>query len=214
MQNPIIYYLYDPLCVWSYGFSSVIQEFYQKHQEEGLEFRVLSVGMYVGEQEGRIGEVAEHLGDLYPQVEKMTGVAFGQGFRDKILEPGTAAFSSLPGALAMAAFRRYQPDNAIPFAVRIQKAIYDEGRFPVEAKTYGYCAEDFGMNAQDFMKLMVDKELLEHVKQEFKVVKEWGIKGYPAVIYQPKEQGYLMNQGYAPLNTLEYAFEKVKQEAD
>lgn len=212
-QNPVIYYVYDPLCGWCYGFSPVIQEFYQSHQEEGIEFRVLTGGMILGEKEGPVGEVADYIRQAYPQVEKTTGVSFGKAFQEKILEPGTAQFTSLPGALAMAAFRRYQPDNAIPFAARIQKAIYEEGRFPAEAKTYGQCAEDFGMNAQDFMKLMVDKDLLELVKQEFKVVQQWGIQGFPAVIYQHKEQGYLMTRGYVPLDTLEYTFDKVKEEA-
>lgn len=211
MERPVIYYIYDVLCGWCYGFSPVMEEFYQQHQEN-VDFRVLSGGMVLGEREGPIGEVAGYIEQAYKQVEETTGVKFGEGFLNNILKPGTAQFTSLPGALAMATFRLYQPDNAIAFAARMQKALYDEGLPPAEAKTYGHCAEDFGMNAKDFMRLMVDKKKLELVNEEFNVVKKWGIQGLPAVVYQKKEQGYLLTRGYTPLTELNKNFEKVKEE--
>ncbi|MDR9442665.1 MAG: DsbA family protein [Schleiferiaceae bacterium] len=210
---PVVYYVFDALCGWCYGFSPVMETFYEKHREDPLEFRVLSGGMVLGEREGPIGEVAGYIKEAYKEVEKNTGVAFGQAFLDNILAPGTARFTSLPAALAMAAFRRYQPDNAIPFAARIQKAIYAEGKPPAEASTFGECAEDFGMQSAAFMKLMVDKELLELVRREFKVVQEWGIRGFPAVIYQAGEQGYLLAQGYTDEAGLEENLKMAREKA-
>lgn len=207
----MVYYVFDALCGWCYGFSPVMEAFYEKHREDPLEFRVLSGGMVLGEREGPIGEVAGYIKEAYKQVEQTTGVTFGQPFLENILAPGTARFTSLPGALAMAAFRRYQPDNAVPFAARIQKAIYAEGLPPAEAQTYGTCAEDFGMTATAFMKLMVNKELLELVRREFKLVQEWGVKGFPAVIYQAHQKGYYLTQGYTDLAGLEGALVKARR---
>lgn len=210
MERPVIYYIYDALCGWCYGFSPVISKFHEAHKDD-FEFRVISGGMILGEREGPIGEVAGYIKEAYKQVEETTGVKFGEGFLKNILEPGNAEFTSLPSALAMATFRLYQPDNAIAFASRMQEAIYNEGWPPAEAKTYGHCAEDFGMNADDFMRLMVDKKKLELVQEEFKLVQKWGIQGFPAMVYQKKEQGYLLNRGYVPFEQLEKGLEQVRE---
>ena len=211
MERPVIYYFYDILCGWCYGFSPVIQRFY-KEQKEHFDFRVISGGMVIGEREGPIGEVAGYIRKAYRDVEEKTGVKFGQAFLDGPLKKGSMQFTSLPGALAMATFRLYQPDNVIPFAARLQKAIYDEGLPPAEAKTFGHCAEDFGMNASDFMRLMVQKEKLELVMKEFKLVQEWGIQGFPAVVYQKEQKGYLITRGFLNYQQLSENFKKVREE--
>lgn len=206
MDRPVVYYIFDVLCGWCYGFSPVIAQLEEEYRDD-FDFRVISGGMILGEREGPVGEVAGYIKEAYPQVEEMTGVKFGEAFLKNILEPGTAQFSSLPGALALATFRLYQPDNALAFARRMQEAVYKEGLPPTEAKTFGHCAEDFGMNATDFMRLMVDKDKLELVQNEFKVVKHWGIQGFPSVVYQKGEKGYLINRGYRPYSELKQSFE-------
>jgi putative protein-disulfide isomerase len=207
MEKPVIYYIYDPLCGWCFGFSRVIKKLHQQFASE-IEFRVMSGGMVTGEREGPIGEVAAYIADAYKQVEETTGVKFGQAFLEGTLKEGKAQFTSLPGALAMAAFRTYQPDNAVAFAARIQEAIYVEGLAPAKAQTYGHCAEDFGMNATDFMKLMVDKRYLNIVQEEFKVVQKWGVKGFPSVVYQKEDKALLIARGYTAYENLE---ESLKQ---
>lgn len=212
MEKPIVYYIYDVLCGWCYGFSPVITAFHKKYKDD-FEFRVVSGGMVLGEREGPIGEVAGYIGKAYRQVEETTGVKFGKGFLEGTLAKGEAHFTSLPGALAMSVLRYYQPDNAVAFAARMQKAIYDEGLAPSEAQTYGYCAEDFGMNATDFMRLMVDIDRLDLVKKEFKTVQQWGVQGFPAVIFQKGDQGYQIARGYLPLDNLEANLESAREAA-
>jgi putative protein-disulfide isomerase len=209
MERPVINYIFDALCGWCYGFSPVITQFYENHQEH-IDFRVISGGMILGEREGPIGEVAGYIKEAYQQVEETTGVKFGQGFLKNVLEPGTTHFTSLPAALAMATFRMYQPDNTVAFAARMQKAIYDEGLPPAKAQTFGHCAEDFGMNSKDFMKLMIDKDKLGLVTKEFEVVKQWGVKGFPTVVYQKKDKGHVLARGYMPLDKLEENLKIVK----
>lgn len=206
MEKPVIYYVFDPLCGWCYGFSPVIRAFAQKHALE-FEFRVVTGGMVLGEREGPIAAVAPHDRSLYERITALSGQKFGEAYFQDLLGPGTAFCSSLPGALAMAAFRTYQPDRALDFAARIQKAIFGEGLPPAEAQTFGHCAEDFGMNSEDFMKLMVKKRHLEIVQKEFKVVRQWGIQAFPAVVLEEGDKGYLLGRGYQSLAMLEAQLE-------
>ncbi len=209
MERPVVYYIYDVLCSWCYGFSPVIHKFYEEHKDE-FEFRVMSGGMVLGEQEGPIGDLPASIKDGFKRVSELSGRKFGDEFY-QMLEEGSAVLSSLPGALAMAAFRTYQPDNTIAFAKRMQEAIYQEGLEPSAAKTYGHCAEDFGMNSADFMKLMVDKDRLELVKQEFQIVKSWGIQGFPSLVYQEKDKAFFLARGYLNGEELEANLQQIKE---
>ncbi len=208
MERPVIYYIYDILCSWCYGFSANIQEFYEMYKED-IDFRVISGGMVLGENEMKIGDLSPEIVSSFSRIEEMSKRPFGEAFK-ALLEKGETHLSSLPGALAMAAFRQYQPDNSIAFAKRMQEAFYQEGLPPTEAKTFGYCAEDFGMNAEDFMKLMVDKDRLELVRTEFEVVKKWGISGFPAVVYQEKDKAYLLARGFTSLENLQESLKQIK----
>ncbi len=200
MERPVIYYVFDVLCSWCYGFSGNIKQLEEEYKDR-IDFRVMSGGMVIGEREGPIGELSPEIVESFKRIEEMSGQHFGEEFF-AMQQKGEAILSSLPGALALAAFRTYQPDNAVKFASRMQEAIYKEGLEPASAKTYGHCAEDFGMNAEDFMKLMVDKDRLELVKEEFSIVRKWGITGFPAVVLQNKDKAYLIARGYTDYESL------------
>lgn len=201
MERPVIYYVFDVLCSWCYGFSANIQKLQEEYKDR-IDFRVMSGGMVIGDREGPIGDLPPEIVNTFKRIEEMSGQPFSPEFYT-LQEKGEALLSSLPGALALAAFRTYQPDNTIQFASRMQEAFYQEGLEPASAKTYGHCAEDFGMNAEDFMKLMVDKDRLELVNEEFAIVRKWGISGFPAVIFQDKDKAYFIARGYQDYESLE-----------
>jgi len=201
MERPVIYYVFDVLCSWCYGFSANIKKLQEEYNDR-IDFRVMSGGMILGDREGPIGDLSPEILAAFKRIEEMSGQHFSPEFY-ALQEKGDALLSSLPGALALAAFRTYQPDNAVQFASRMQEAIYMEGLEPASAKTFGHCAEDFGMNAEDFMKLMVDHERLELVKEEFAIVRKWGISGFPAVVFQNKDKAHLIARGYTDYESLE-----------
>ncbi|MGB0177239.1 MAG: DsbA family protein [Owenweeksia sp.] len=209
--KPVIYYIYDALCGWCYGFSHVIQEFYSNNKDH-YDFQVLSGGMVTGEQEGPVGEVAGYIKTAYQDVEKTTGIEFGKAFLEDVLEEGAAYFSSVPPALAMALFRTQRPEAVVPFATRLQKAIYFEGMPPAELSTYATCAREFNMDGELFQQRMTDPAVQNLVQQEFHVVARWGIKGFPSVVYKDGDHAYMISRGYSPLAELEDTFEKVKAE--
>ena len=209
MERPVIYYIFDVLCSWCYGFSANMHAFYEDNKDE-IDFRVMSGGMVLGQDEGPIGALPQQIKDGFKRVEEMSGRPFSPAFY-QMLEKGDAQMSSLPGALALAAFRTYQPDNTIAFAKRMQEAFYQEGLPPAEAKTFGHCAEDFGMNSEDFMKLMVDKDRLELVRTEFEVVQKWGVTGFPAVVYQYKDKAYTLARGFTSKEQLAENLQRIKE---
>lgn len=211
LQKPIVYYVYDALCGWCYGFSENILAFHEKHKDE-FDFLVFSGGMVTGEREGSINEVAGYIKSAYKNVEETTGVKFGDEFISKTLEEGTAYYSSVPASLAMALFRTQKPDQSIEFAARIQRAIYDEGLPPAEVSTFGHCAKDFNLDPELFQQKMEDPMIQNLVQEEFKTVSSWGIKGFPSMIYKEGNHAYMIARGYTPMDLLEETLSNVQNE--
>lgn len=210
-DKPTIYYVYDALCGWCYGFSPVIKEF-KKNHEDDFNFRVLSGGMVTGERVGPISKVAAYIKDAYHDVEERTGTRFGDEFIQKLMNDGQDIFTSVPAAMALALFRTQQPDKEVEFASRMQSAIYYQGLAPADWNTYGQCAADFGINAQEFTEKLQSEKILELAQKEFQVVSNWGIKGFPSVLLQKGQQAYLIARGYSDLASLEETAEKVMEE--
>lgn len=209
LDKNLVYYIFDPLCSWCYGFTPVLQKFAQLQTSE-LEFRVMCGGMLIGDSEVYAHELGEDIKKGFSRIAELSGQTFGEAFY-KRLEQTDLKLSSLPGSLAMATLRYYQPDQALEFAHEIQKAFYKEGKNPVSVQTYGECAEDFGMNASDFMRLMVDKERLQIVQKEFEIVRNWKVGSFPTLLYQNGEKALLFSRGYCSLEELNQRYELAKE---
>ena len=205
-NKPTIYYLYDALCGWCYGFSPVINELYDQYHEK-VDFKVLSGGLVTGSRVGPIGVVAGYIKEAYKNVEEKTGVKFGEAFLSEVLEPGTEQFTSIPPALAMALFRNQLPNKQLSFATRIQKAIYGEGMAPSEWTTYGQLAAEFGLNAIEFAEKMQHPKLEELIHEEFKIPEQWGINGFPALVFQDINGASLISHGYQAYDEVAKAVE-------
>lgn len=207
-----IIYVYDALCGWCYGFSDAFQEFYNNHESD-CDFEVVSGGMVTGDRVGPIGEVAGYISWAYKDVEKSTGVKFGKDFLDKTLQEGDAIFTSIPAARAMAVFRKERPDDVVAFAARLQKAIYYDGKAPLDWSHYGSIAADFGLDAQDFVEKIQSEEALVAAKQDFQRSGQLGVTGFPTVFVEtPEGQRYVLCRGYASAAQLENQFTQIHQQ--
>lgn len=197
-----IYYLYDALCGWCYGFSPVFQEFYEEFLPD-YSFEVISGGMIQGDRIGPIGEVASYIGDAYKQVEERTGVQFGVNFLDGTLKKGTAIFTSVPPARALTAMKQLQPDSQVPFAGALQKAIYFDGMEPEDMEGYIRLAGDFGVDATDYSRLLNAEDNAYAAREEFMFTQQLGVQGFPMVVLKnDHDQYYLVSSGYVPGDVL------------
>ena len=210
-NKPTIYYLYDALDGWSYGFIPVIEKLYETYHNQ-IDFRVLSGGLVTGNRVGPIGVVAGFIKEAYKNVEESTGVKFGKPFLEEVLEPGQEQFSSEPPALALALFRNQLPEKQLAYAIRMQKAIYHEGMPPSEWTTYGQLAAEFGLNAIEFAEKMQHPKLEEIIFEEFKIPEQWGITGFPAVVYQDPYGASLISRGYQSYEQVSAALETIMKD--
>lgn len=203
-----LWYVYDALCGWCYGFSPVMQRLHSEYAPT-LDFEVISGGMIRGSRIGAIGEVAPYIAKAYKDVENRTGVRFGEGFLQGILAEGTAIFTSIPAAMAMAAFKSLQPHNAVAFAHTLQNAIYRDGIEPSNHQAFGKYAEEFGIAADDFLELMLSPFTEERAEAEFDLCARLGITSFPTVLVQQGNQLTMIAQGYTEYDELKNRLDMV-----
>ena len=197
-----LYYCYDALCGWCYGFSPVITEFARRHRE--VPVQVVSGGMITGERIGPIGEVAGYIKQAYRVVEDRCGVEFGQSFLRDILEEGSAVFTSVPAAVAMAVFQEQQPERALEYAAVLQRAIYYDGIEPLDQAAYADRAAALGADREDFLTKMEDPAYLEKAEADFALSQRFGVTGFPTLVYESTSgELYALARGYLPLQNLE-----------
>lgn len=199
-KKPLVYYFFDPLCGWCYGFGPVMMEFYRQHKAE-YNFEIVSGGMLVGNRIKPIGSMKDFLLQAYKQVEKTTGITFGDGFL-KTLEKGTAVYSSVEPSIALEVFKSYQNDEALAFAHDLQKAIYFDGIEPAEISHYKSLAEKWNIKGDEFVEKMKDPAFLEKAEAGFRLSKQLGVSGFPAILIYKSGQFHQISEGFTSLTNL------------
>lgn len=199
-----IFYFFDPLCGWCYGFSPAIAEVYSQWQDKAT-FRVIAGGMVRGERSGPISNVSAYLKKAYPDVEARCGVQFGAGFL-KQLEVGTLWMDSLPPSRALAVYREMGSQHELRYAAHLQHAIYSEGHEPNDLQGWAERAEQFGLKhghtAADFLAQLEDPSSLEKAEAGFYESQQFGVQGFPSVVVHSADQYYLIARGYRPASEL------------
>jgi putative protein-disulfide isomerase len=208
-ENMKIIYVYDALCGWCYGFSSVMMKFQEKYKDS-LSFEVISGGMITGNRIGPIGEVASYISWAYKDVEKATSVKFGDEFLNKTLKNGDAIFTSIPPAIALAVFKGLDPNNSIRFAAELQKAIYYDGIEPEYIDAYGQIATKFGLDADSFVLKMKDPFYKKLAEDDFKKSADLKVSGFPTIFIEMRGTYYKIGSGYMTFSDLESNFSQVK----
>lgn len=204
-----IIYVYDALCGWCYGFSPVMQQFYEKYQAE-LDFEVVSGGMVTKDRIGPIGEVAGYISWAYKKVEDATGVRFGTSFLQGVLRDGKAIFTSIPPSIALSVFKTHFPEQSVAFAARLQRAIYYDGIEPANFSEYGKLAAEFGLDASHFVTEMQTEKSAALTQSEFALSEQLGVTGFPTVFTLYDNKVIPVARGYVPFEQLERQFFQAK----
>ena len=197
-----IIYVYDALCGWCYGFSPVLSQFQEKYKDI-LNFQVISGGMILGSRIGPIGEVASYISKAYKEVEKVTGVEFGNAFLNNTLKNGDAIFTSLPPAIALSVFNELNAGKIVQFTSAMQRAIYYDGIYPEDLEAYGLIATKFGIDAKSFVLKMKTPLYRKLAEDDFETSSKLNVSGFPTVFIENNESYRKIGSGYMTFNQLE-----------
>lgn len=197
MPSKKIVYVHDPLCGWCFGFSPVIHRLNEATQRRAS-WEILAGGMVLGDRVGPIGRVSGFLKRALPRLEDTTGIQFGRPFLDNVLAGGTMVLSSMEPSRALQAVKTLAPDRALPFAMAVQKALYEQGLDVTSMSVLGEAAEAVGVSGFEIEYLKT--ESYEKTLAEFRRVNDMGVMGFPTLLGIDGDDVRVFSRGWAPFD--------------
>lgn len=202
VEKTELVYVYDPLCGWCYGFTPVMVKLKERYGDS-LSITVLSGGMITGDRARPIGQMAAFIKQAYKEVEKTSGVKFGDAFVRGTLEEGKIIFSSLPPSIALTVFKSFNEKRSLEFAHAIQKMIYYEGKDPNDVASYTALLEPYNIDANEFEKRFKDPVYKNKTEEEFSKADYPDVKGYPTVFVKQNGKLQMITSGYDSYEKIE-----------
>jgi putative protein-disulfide isomerase len=197
-----LYYFYDALCGWCYGFSPVMHEIAEKYIHGQVKLEIISGGMVPRQDARPIGEKSAYILQALPRLEAMTGVQIGEEYR-RVLEEGTRIMYSDLAARALSHWKRLAPDQQLSLVKEIQRRIYNRGEDPTRKELYIEAARTLGADARAFSDFDTSEETAYQAAAEEHFTRELGISGFPALVGLKAGKFYLLARGYTPWADLE-----------
>jgi len=207
MTKDTIYYVYDPLCSWCYGFSPVIKKIKSAYKDQ-FDFQVISGGMQFGERKQPVSAIRDYLKGAYKNVTERTGVEFGEEFM-AVLEDGHRMLDSIPPSIALSIIKDLKPEEALNFAATIQEAIYFNGMDWNTVEAYFPYLKAYDISSDEFKRKFEDPIYKEKTLEDFNLAANFGVTGFPSVILKKDEKYYLLVQGFVPFEQLNATIEQV-----
>ena len=202
--KPTLIYCYDAYCGWCYGFSPVIKNITAAFEKE-LNTDVLSGGMILPEKPTHIRSVAGFIANAYKNVEELTGIKFGEDYLWHIFHPEDSDWypNSEKPAIAMCIFKEYYPARCIEFASDLQYALHWEGRDLTDDESYRHLLEKYSIQPEVFYEKLASDAYTEMAYEEFALMKQLQVNGFPTVFIQTDElQLTMVARGYTDEETL------------
>ncbi|TAE48132.1 MAG: DsbA family protein [Bacteroidetes bacterium] len=197
-----IFYIYDALCGWCYGFSPAVRRIYDTFSPE-IPFEIISGGMVMGARRGPMTQMAAYIEQASKRITEMTGVEFSPAFYENILyNPQYNGDSEYPG-IALSLFKSQRPEESFDFSAALQKALFMEGKSLSDMATYHEIALQFGFEPGEFVAAMQLPEAREIAHSEFDWVKGLGIQGFPAMVGLKDEKLTLLANGCMPFESVQ-----------
>lgn len=194
-QKTKIYYVFDPLCGWCYGFSPVIQQVAAGWTGK-VEVEVVVGGMVTGTQEGIMDPgMARYILSAFPRVEKLAGVKFGEAYK-KQLESGRYYSSSVASCRAVVAFRSLKPEKTLAFISAIQRKMFVDGSDLQKMDEMAEIAASLGVDKATFIQKAQSEENRKATELDFKRAAALGVNGFPSLVIEKTGKFEKLTEGY------------------
>lgn len=206
-MNPArLLYVTDPLCLWCYGISTVIENFYKELPNE-MVTETINGGLFPAAQAKKCDQnFRDYLKNASIQVTKLSGKEFSASFWQLLATPGFT-YNTEPSAKASVVVKNLAGEQAmLKFMHLLQQAFFVEGKNVMQPSILALLAEPFDIPNQDFLDFYFSDECLNLTKQEYAEAKQLGVQGFPALLYLKERQGYKLAAGFSDLENLRDAF--------
>jgi putative protein-disulfide isomerase len=201
-ENSLVY-VGDPMCSWCYGFGVPLQQLLE--QLPGVPLAVVLGGLRAYNKEVMPDALKSTLHHHWQEVTKRSGKPFGHGQFDR----EGYIYDTEPACRAVVTIRTHAAEHALAMYHAIQHAFYENGRditqasvladvwqelreALVDSKTSG----DIDLSRDAFIEAFESDSIKTQTRNDFAMVQQWGIRGFPALIAVVNGEAQLVANGY------------------
>jgi putative protein-disulfide isomerase len=182
MHEPVLHYLYDPLCGWCYGAAPLVQA-----ARRVLPVQAHAGGMMTGSRRQRVSpQLRDYVMPHDRRIGQLTGQPFGADYLDGLLRDTTAIFDSEPPIAAVLAAERLA-GRGLDMLSRLQTAHYVEGRRIADTSVLVEQAAAIGLDAAAFAAALDEIEgagVQAHIAESRSLMQRVGASGFPTFVLE------------------------------
>ncbi len=206
MSQELIYFA-DPMCSWCWGFAPVVEQVRVRYGAR-LPLRLILGGLSVGTTKPLDPRGKATIREHWEHVAELAGQPFDFGF----FEREDFVYDTGPACRAVVTARRLRPEQALDFLNHLQRGFYAENRDVSDRATLVAAAEEFGLDGAAYAAAYDDEATWQETLADFRITRNTGIDGYPALLAGDREAGYVfVTLGYQPWPRIEGVLESWRE---
>jgi putative protein-disulfide isomerase len=220
MNENSLVYVGDPMCSWCYGFGVPLQKLLQ--QLPGVPLAVVLGGLRAYNKEVMPTALKNTLHHHWEEVAKRSGKPFGTGQFDR----EGYIYDTEPACRAVVTIRTHAAEHTLAMYHAVQHAFYAQGRDItqtavladvwqevretwVDSKT----THDIDFSRDAFVEAFESDTIKTQTRNDFAMVQQWGIRGFPALIAVVNGEAQLVANGYMEAGDMLQRVQEVFQDA-
>lgn len=175
MSKPILYYVYDPMCSWCWGYRETWQ-LLQNKLESVVQIKTLLGGLAEDSDLAMPEKMQTFLQQTWHKISTELGTQFNFDFWSHC-QPKRSTY---PSCRAILFARTYQKEQAMCLA--IQQAYYLHAQNPSEVDTLTNIAASIGLDRDLFAQQINSDELNQQLESEITMVSKMPVQGFPSLV--------------------------------
>lgn len=175
MSKPILYYIYDPMCSWCWGYRETWL-LLQEQLKSIVQVNTIVGGLAEDSDIPMPEDMQVFLQQTWHKISSELGTEFNHDFWSKC-QPKRSTY---PSCRAVVFARKYQKEQAMCLA--IQQAYYLHAQNPSETEVLIKLASSIGLDDELFAQQINSDELKKEIAAEITMARKMPIQGFPSLV--------------------------------
>lgn len=194
MSKNLLYYVYDPMCSWCWGYRDTWLELQEK-LEKVVAIKPVLGGLAEDSDEAMPEQMQLFLQQTWQKISQQLGAQFNFDFWTQC-QPKRSTY---PACRAIVFARQYQKEQAMCLA--IQQAYYLQAQNPSDVATLTDIAAAIGLDRNLFSEQLNSERLKQQLRSEIAMARALPIQGFPSLVLAVDEDLYPIKLDYKNCQT-------------
>lgn len=193
-----LWYIADPMCSWCWGFSPVIESIREMYKNQ-LQIELVVGGLRPGTIEplhpSKRSEILQHWWNVQHRS--------GQPFKFENALPDDFIYDTEPACRALVSVAVLDSERVFPLLHMIQNAFYVEQLDVTRTEILSQLAVNVGIQLERFTAIYDSDTLKLKTQQQFQQSIQWGVRGFPSLLYVENNTPTFLANGYCDIHELQ-----------